>query len=162
MMTGAVLRGLIGTALFLEPVSAVSQSPLPPPRAVEFFNPTMREHSVSAECGKGSASVVWTFDGQNATLRTFTLGGRSLSPPQLVRIQTWMSEIGGDILIDIECNGDASGVAAGMRLINAQSAGSGMARMIRGHLIDGALSEFARYNFDGKKISFPQDRSEVR
>lgn len=161
-MPGEALRGLIGATLFLGAMPAGSQAPPPPPKAVEFFNPTLREHSVEAECGEGSASVAWTFDGQNATLRTFTLGGRSLSASQLAQIQTWMSEIGGDILIDLECNGDASGVAAGMRLINAQFAGSPMARMIRADLVDGALSEFARYNFDGKQILFPQTRSEVR
>lgn len=159
----AVFRSLIGTALFLGALPAVSQSaPPPPPAAVEFFNPTMREHSLAAECSEGSALVAWSFDGQNATLRTFTLGGRSLSPLQLAQIQTWFSEIGGDILIDLECNGDASGVAAGMRLMNAQSAGSAVTRMIRADLVDGALSEFARYNFDGERMSFPQSRSEVR
>lgn len=163
MMAAKFFRGTFGAALFLSAVPVASQLvPPPPPRFVEFFGPTLRKHSVDAECGEGSASVNWTFDGHSATLRTFTLGGRSVSPQQFSQIQDWMIELGGDVLIDLECAADGERIAASIRLMNAQSAGSGVTRMIRAHIIDGALIEFARYHFDGTPISRPRKRSEVR
>lgn len=126
-------------------------TPPPPPATLEFFNPTPREHSVLAACPGGStAALAWTFDGQSVTLRSFTFGGSSLPPAQLAQMQAWMSEIGGDILIDLECGGNA----ASMRMMNAQFAGSpGGSPMIRINLFEGTLFEFGRYNFHRKLAS---------
>jgi len=134
--------------------------PPPPPAILEFFIPTPRDHSVSAACpGGNTAALAWTFDGQDATLRSFTFAGSPLDPPQLAQMQAWMSEIGGDILIDLECGGNA----ASMRIMNAQFAGSaGGSPMIRVHLIDGKLSEFGRYNFDRRLRSQSQRRSDAQ
>jgi hypothetical protein len=143
-----LVGALSAAALFAAP--ALGQgTPPPPPRYAEFFHPTAREHSVSGTCPGGTAAMVWTFDGQSAHLRDFSIGGRTVDQAQLDRLQGWMSEIGGDVLVDLECGGES----AGLRLISAQFAGTAQARAIMIFYLDGQFSEFARYNFDGRRIS---------
>lgn len=126
--------------------SANCQVPAPrPPDLLEFFEPTARQHSLSAQChGGGSASLAWDFDGKSATLRTFMFDGRSLAAQQLAQMQTWMSEIDSDVLILFEC-GDHKAV---LIILDGQLAGTGRGRAIRVHLNGGVLSEVTRYNFD--------------
>ena len=149
------LVSAFSVGIFLAAPGSGQSMPPTPPAALEFFNPTPREHSLSAACAGGStAALAWTFDGEGAILRSFTFGGKSLAPSQLSQLQAWMSEIGGDVLIDLECGGNA----ASMRMMNAQFAGSaGGSPMMRINLVDGKLSEFGRYNFDRKLVSARSD-----
>jgi len=140
-----VIRGVIGGCLLIGATPALCQDPLPPPSRLEFFEPTIREHSLAAECyGGGSAALTWRFDGKGAILQAFEFDGHPLAVHQLEKMQGWMSEIGGDVLVVMACGHHA----ATLSIVSSQLAGTSGAPGIRVELRNGELSEVARYNFD--------------
>ncbi|NJC32983.1 hypothetical protein GGR88_000457 [Sphingomonas jejuensis] len=153
-MFAAARKGAWSFALLLRAAPAAAQTPPPLLAPLEFFQPTPREHSVSAKCGTDSVVLTWAFDGEGTTLLSLNYAGRTFPTEQLDQMQAWIGEIGGDVLIDVEC---AVG-AASFRIIEAQAAGTRMARQIQVHWSEHELYEFARYNFDGVALSSPATR----
>lgn len=123
--------------------SLTSSTPTAPNNGIEIFNPTYRVHKIDAICGGTTAVIEWTYNGDKAILKKFTLSKFKASKSEIESVNNWISDLDGDIFTWIECNNSG----AVLYFIQAQFAGTQKAKQIRLNFVDGRFSLIRKYNF---------------
>ena len=90
---------------------ATQQIPPPPIEEYEFFGPTRRTHSIVLECAMDKIVIGWTYDEGGAKFTKFKLHERAEKKKDLDQLNSWASELDGDLLVIVSCGGFGVNVA---------------------------------------------------
>jgi hypothetical protein len=98
-------------SLFSSYQVSVQEIPAPPIREYEFFGPTRRTHSLLTECGMNKTAIGWTFNEAGVKFTKFQFHEREENEKDLNQLNSWVSELRGDIFVIVSCGNYGVNVA---------------------------------------------------